>query len=99
MDSERWKQFEVPIDIQNLVNHILTNGLASTPNKKFDPQNKTNGEYLLINNEKYVIFGSVIFLIKLLVEYCQFSIDIPNLCYDTMTRLIEIFTVILFFFK
>ena len=36
---------------------------------------------------------SVIVLIKLMVEYCQFSLDIPNLTFDVMTRIVEIFKV------
>jgi multidrug transporter EmrE-like cation transporter len=35
----------------------------------------------------------VIVLLKLMVEYCQLSVDIPNLCFDIMTRLLEIFKV------
>ena len=92
LDSERWKQTEISIDIQNLFDYILTSGLAA-PHKKFDAANKTLNEFLLVNNEKYVIFASVIVLIKLLVEYCQFSMNMSNLSYDIMTRLIEIFNV------
>lgn len=31
-----------------------------------------------------------------MVEYCQFSNDMPNLTFDIMTRIVEIFKVIIF---
>ncbi len=40
---------------------------------------------------------SAIALIHLMIEYCQFSVDIPNLTFDVMTRLIELFKVIFYF--
>lgn len=55
MDNERWKSYEVPIEIQHLANHITSNGL-SLPLKKIEATtNQRLNEFLLINNEKYVV--------------------------------------------
>jgi len=56
LENERWKQCEIPVDFKNLVDHIITNGIGAQ-NKKFDSKVKNSCEFLLINNEKYVIFG------------------------------------------
>jgi vacuolar protein sorting-associated protein 54 len=56
LENERWKQCEIPVDFKNLVDHIITNGIGAQ-NKKFDSKVKNSSEFLLINNEKYVIFG------------------------------------------
>ena len=56
LDNERWKQIEISIDIQNLIDHMLANGLEA-PSKKFDSKVKSSTDFLLINNEKYVVFG------------------------------------------
>ena len=59
MDNERWKSYEVPIEIQHLANHITSNGL-SLPVKKIEATtNQKLNEFLLINNEKYVVAASV----------------------------------------
>jgi len=39
------------------------------------------------------IISSTVVLIKFLNEYCQFAIDIPNLTFDVMSRLLELFKV------
>ncbi len=95
LNSERWKQIEIPIEIQNLIDHIIKNGLGSNQliTKKADAKshNASNGDYILVNHEKYIIFGTVIVLIKLMVEYCQYVIDIPNMSFDALNRVIELF--------
>lgn len=57
LDSECWKQADIPNDIQNLTDHILTNGLVSITNfKNSDFRSRTN-DYIIINSEKYLVFG------------------------------------------
>ncbi len=91
MDSERWKQTEVPIDFKNLIDHIVANGVGAQAGKRFESKVKNSSDFIVINGENYVIFSAVIVLVKLMTEYCQFSVDMPNLAFDVMTRLVEIF--------
>lgn len=55
MDNERWKSYEVPIEIQHLANHITSNGLSLPLKKMGATTNQRLNEFLLINNEKYVV--------------------------------------------
>ncbi len=91
MESERWKQTEVPIDFKNLIDHIVANGVGAQAGKRFESKVKNSSDFIVINGENYVIFSAVIVLVKLMTEYCQFSVDMPNLAFDVMTRLVEIF--------
>ncbi len=95
LNSERWKQIEIPIEIQNLVDHIIKNGLGNnqvlTKKNDLKSNSTSNGDYVIVNNEKYVIFGTVIVLIKLMVEYSQYVIDIPTMSFDALNRIIELF--------
>jgi len=91
LDSERWKQTEVPIDFKNLIDHIVANGVGAQAGKRFESKVKNSSDFIVINGENYVIFSAVIVLVKLMTEYCQFSVDMPNLAFDVMTRLVEIF--------
>lgn len=57
LECECWKQSEVSGDIQNLIDHIVKNGLGLSM-KKLDPKtNKTPSDCVVIENEKYFIFG------------------------------------------
>ncbi len=91
LESERWKQAEVPVDFKTLVDHIVTNGVGTQSGRKFDSKVKNPSEFISINEENYALFCTVIVLIKLMTEYCQFSVDMPHLAFDVMTRLVELF--------
>lgn len=93
LESERWKQSEVPIDFKYLIDHIVQNGIGNQAGKKFESKVKNSSDFITINDENYVIFSTVIVLIKLMTEYCQFSVDMPNLSFDVMTRLVELFKI------
>jgi vacuolar protein sorting-associated protein 54 len=102
LNSERWKQTEIPAEIQNLVDNIIKNNELNKImllNQKIGKALPNNGDYLLINEEKYIVVSSVIVLIKLMIEYCQFVIDIPNMSFDTLNRLVELFKVKHYFYK
>lgn len=62
------------------------------PTKKTDLNQRQN-DYIIVNSEKYVVIVSALVLVKIMVEYCQLSLDIPSLSFDIMTRLIEIFKI------
>lgn len=76
-----------PSDVAKNYKSQLTKQMASANNS-----NSVN-EFLLINGEKYVVFGTTIVLTKLMMEYCHFCNEMPTLCFDLMTRIIEIFRI------
>ena len=55
LDSERWKQMEISAEIQSLFDNIFSNGLG-VAFKKQEYKDKNSSDYLIVNNEKYVIF-------------------------------------------
>jgi hypothetical protein len=93
LENERWKQSEVTADFKMLVDHIISNGIGTQGGKKFESKVKNASDFIVVNNEKYVVFSAVIVLIKLMSEYSQFSVDMPNLSFDVMTRVVENFKV------
>ena len=95
IESETWKITDLSSDFQTLLDNIIKNYFNNIPsNLTFT----INSNVLYLNDEKYLFFGIVIVLFKLLIEYIQLENDIPGSTYDVMTRLIELFTVIQFFF-
>ena len=93
LESERWKQSDVPNDFRNLIDHIVANGIGKQCGKKFDSKVRNPSDFIVIDNENYVIFTTVIVLIKLMTEYSQFAVDMPNFSFDVMTRLVELFKI------
>lgn len=90
IESESWKIADVPADFITLLDNIIKNYFNNKPSTF---TYSINSNLLYINDEKYLFYGIVIILFKLLVEYIQLENDIPGLSYDVMTRLIELFTV------
>ncbi|BFZ07694.1 hypothetical protein BsWGS_10733 [Bradybaena similaris] len=92
LDNERWKQADVPAEFQALVNHIINTGTLTLPEKRTDSESKP-AECLLVGTEQYAVVGTVLMLVKMMVEYCQCVVDIPSATPDLLTRLIDLLKV------
>ncbi|CAG5127416.1 unnamed protein product [Candidula unifasciata] len=92
LDNERWKQADVPAEFQDLVNHIIKTGTLTLPEKRTDSESKPK-ECLLVDGEQFAVVGTVLMLIKMMVEYCQCVVDIPSATPDLLTRLVDLLKV------
>lgn len=92
LDNERWKQADVPAEFQALVNHISEKGVLSTLDKRPDTESR-HTETIHVDGEKYAVVGTVLMLIKMVMEYCQCVTDIPNSAPDLLTRLVDLLKV------
>ncbi|XP_071789704.1 vacuolar protein sorting-associated protein 54-like isoform X2 [Asterias amurensis] len=92
LDSERWKQAEVPAEFQDLLSAMSRGDISLTLLVKADSGGgeRRPVELVEIGNQKYSIVGTVLLLLKMIAEYCQCAIDIPSVTADILTRLIEI---------
>ncbi|XP_071079341.1 vacuolar protein sorting-associated protein 54-like [Haliotis cracherodii] len=90
LDNERWKQADVPTEFQDLVDHIAATGALSIPERRIDSDGRKPSEFITIDGEKYAVVGTVLMLIKMVVEYCQCLNDIPTAAPDLLTRLIDL---------
>ncbi|XP_018324778.1 vacuolar protein sorting-associated protein 54 [Agrilus planipennis] len=91
LDAERWKVADVPPEFQILVDNISSGrplqSLPSSPDR--DTNSSIVSEYgtectktansLLIGTQEYVTVGTVLILIRLIVEYCVCAYDLPIL--------------------
>ncbi|XP_064484279.1 vacuolar protein sorting-associated protein 54-like [Ornithodoros turicata] len=90
LESEQWKRVDIPVEFQNMVNHISQKGSLVLPQKE---QLRGDGKpkpYLEINSEKYVIVGSALMMLSMILEYCQCVEDVPFIASDLLTRLTEL---------
>ncbi|XP_005105432.1 vacuolar protein sorting-associated protein 54 [Aplysia californica] len=90
LDNERWKQADVPTEFQELVNHIVISGTLTLPEKRSESGESKPTECLCVGEEQFSVVGTVLMLIKMMVEYCQCVVDIPSATPDLLTRLIDL---------
>uniref|UniRef100_A0A3B5M8K4 Vacuolar protein sorting-associated protein 54 n=1 Tax=Xiphophorus couchianus TaxID=32473 RepID=A0A3B5M8K4_9TELE len=91
LDNERWKQADVPVEFQDLVNSIA-DGKISLPERKVSgAEDRKPADFLLVDGQKYAVVGTVLLLIRIFLEYCQCVNDIPSITTDMLTRLSDLF--------
>ncbi|XP_053140347.1 vacuolar protein sorting-associated protein 54 [Hemicordylus capensis] len=90
LDNERWKQADVPAEFQDLVDSI-SNGKIALPEKKPGaPEERKPTDFLLVDGQKYAVVGTVLLLIRIILEYCQCVDNIPSIATDMLTRLSDL---------
>ncbi|NXC14534.1 VPS54 protein, partial [Corythaeola cristata] len=90
LDNERWKQAEVPAEFQDLVDSV-SDGRISLPEKKTAAtEERKPTEFLIVEGQKYATVGTVLLLIRIILEYCQCVDNIPSIATDMLTRLSDL---------
>ncbi|XP_047133571.1 vacuolar protein sorting-associated protein 54 isoform X1 [Hydra vulgaris] len=88
LDIERWRQVDVPGEIQNLVNFFP----EGKENSSLKSSSKVSvSSHLLVQGQRFVVVGTLLMLLKIVAEYCQCVGDVPMLALDLLTKLCEVF--------
>ncbi|XP_077461128.1 vacuolar protein sorting-associated protein 54 isoform X2 [Stigmatopora argus] len=90
LDNERWKQAEVPVEFQELVDSMADGTIALAVRKVAGPDERKPGDFLLVKGHKFAVVGTVLLLIRIFLEYCQCVNDIPAVATDMLTRLADL---------
>jgi vacuolar protein sorting-associated protein 54 len=92
MESERWKQCDVPPEIQDIVIAIET---CKNKSLEVKPSSSTqqSKDYLMVKGQNFAVVGVVLLLVKVMMEYCQCASDLPTLAYDVMGKLVDVMKV------
>lgn len=90
LDNERWKQADVPAEFQDLVDSIADGRIKLPERKTSGPDERKAANFLLVNGQKYSVVGTVLILIRILLEYCQCVNDIPSIATDMLIRLSDL---------
>lgn len=73
LETERWKQADVPTEFQSLVTFLYENKyfpeLFKLEDKKQRNDNPTN--FILIGDEKFAVVGAALILVQIIHEYCR----------------------------
>jgi vacuolar protein sorting-associated protein 54 len=75
LDSEKWKQADVPSEFQALVTYIYKNECFPYELciSDINECNKT-ANIVFVGDEKYAVVGTVLILIQIIHEYCRYTI-------------------------
>ncbi|KAK3094215.1 hypothetical protein FSP39_025511 [Pinctada imbricata] len=92
LDNERWKQADVPTEFQDLVDHVSKTGNLVIPERIPDSDRKP-GDTIKVDKENFAVVGTVLMLLKMMVEYCQCVDDIPSAAPDLLTRLVDLLKI------
>ncbi|XP_071445238.1 vacuolar protein sorting-associated protein 54 isoform X2 [Hetaerina americana] len=81
LDSERWKQADVPAEFQDLADHIVSTGKFTLHKRELDASigDQKPANILQISSEKFSVVGTVLLLMKMICEYCSCADAIPSM--------------------
>ncbi|XP_076749505.1 VPS54 subunit of GARP complex scat [Xylocopa sonorina] len=73
LESERWKQADVPPEFQSLVTYVYEN--ETFPLNVFKADDKVKKDdiqsFIMVGDEKYAVVGTALMLIQMIHEYCR----------------------------
>uniref|UniRef100_A0A8C7ASL4 Vacuolar protein sorting-associated protein 54 n=1 Tax=Neovison vison TaxID=452646 RepID=A0A8C7ASL4_NEOVI len=90
LDNERWKQADVPAEFQDLVDSISDGKIALPEKKSGATEERKPAEVLIVDGQQYAVVGTVLLLIRIILEYCQCVDNIPSVTTDMLTRLSDL---------
>ncbi|KAM9316066.1 vacuolar protein sorting-associated protein 54 [Gastrophryne carolinensis] len=90
LDNERWKQADVPAEFQDLVDSIADGKIILPERKTGCTEERKPSDFLSVDGQKYAVVGTVLILIRIILEYCSCVDDIPSITTDMLTRLSEL---------
>ncbi|XP_038112094.1 vacuolar protein sorting-associated protein 54 [Culex quinquefasciatus] len=93
LDSERWKQAEVPAEFQKMVEHISKGNFLwsktiqqnGTPIQPPPPQ-----AVLIINGEPFALVGAALLLVQIVSEYCRCASQLPVIAPQLARNVIDL---------
>ena len=73
LESERWKQADVPSEFQALVAHVYEKKCFPPTLLKAEDRVKEDGiqNFIMVGEEKYAVVGTALMLIQMIQEYCR----------------------------
>ncbi|XP_023236700.1 vacuolar protein sorting-associated protein 54-like [Centruroides sculpturatus] len=91
LNSEQWKQVDVPSEFQDLVDHISQKGtLTVIPKRSVTDNERPAQSFLVVNGQNFAVVRTVLLLLKMVMEYCQCAKNIPMIAPDLLTRLVDL---------
>lgn len=76
LDSERWKQVDIPNEFQKIIDRIANNDFNFNKFEEFS-SNCPTSPVLLVNGKPFTLVGAALLLVQIVSEYCRCAIQLP----------------------
>jgi len=73
LESERWKQADVPLEFQSLVTYVYEKNCfpVKIPTCEDGIKNESVENFIMVGDEKFAVVGTALMLIQMIHEYCR----------------------------
>lgn len=91
LDSERWKQADVPAEFQRLINQISQHHKFELATNYHDPPTETPASpVLIVDDQPYALVGSALLLVQIVSEYCRCASRLPLIASQVSRNLVDL---------
>lgn len=88
LDSERWKQADVPAEFQTMVDRIARDDFAHS--KKDDEIIVPPSHFLYVDTEPYALVGAALILVQIVSEYCRCASQLPIISIQLSRHVVDL---------
>ncbi|XP_037078466.1 vacuolar protein sorting-associated protein 54-like [Pollicipes pollicipes] len=86
LESERWRQADVPAEFQVIADHVYSTGEKLV---EHSPERRP-ADVLRLGDQSFVVVGTVLLLVKMLLEYCDCARHLSSVSADLLSRLVDL---------
>ncbi|XP_043210822.1 vacuolar protein sorting-associated protein 54-like [Amphibalanus amphitrite] len=92
LESERWRQADVPAEFQTIADHVTNTGCAGLPSRVSCPESpeRRPADALRLGEQQFVVVGTVLLLVKMLLEYCDCARHLGAASGELLSRLVDL---------
>lgn len=90
LDSERWKQAEVPAEFQLMIDCIARGDFSATVVKKDAGFSGPPSPVLLVDAEPYALVGAALILVQIISEYSRCASQLPIISMQLSLHVIDL---------
>ncbi|XP_055545637.1 vacuolar protein sorting-associated protein 54 [Wyeomyia smithii] len=90
LDSERWKQAEVPAEFQQMVENISKGNFQWTKTFDSSVSSPAPQSVLLADGKPYTLVGAALLLVQIVSEYCRCASQLPIIAPQLARNVIDL---------
>lgn len=89
LDNERWRQVDIPVEYQDMINHIADGNFAWSK-ADINVEHKKPTSVLYIDSEPFALINSALILVQIICEYCRCASNLPIISAQLSRHLIDL---------
>lgn len=90
LDNERWRQIDVPVEYQEMIDHITNGDFSWSKNDGMTTEKQKPANILNVDSEPFALVNSALILVQIIREYCQCASNLPMISSQLSRHLIDL---------